>query len=292
MLPISRLACVCVALTVAFALRETRADDVETVKEKLYQAKKQYDGESRKFRKSVGDWLDKREDAARKAGDKKLLDHVKSEKEKFSGSGEIPSDCPKALLTQMTAARTKLDKAYAAAVRDLVKLKEDTTADAIEQERKKFTLDATLQFGVRTYLVALKHSDVRVDQNWFSNNGTILEKKIMLNGQPVPHSIFLPPPAKGDAQVKYALDGKWRVFRTSVGVPKMEEGSQNPDSPLTFEVFADGKSIWKSEPVGKLGEFQTCTLLVEKAKVLTLLVHCPGGSAWCRAVWFEPVLAE
>jgi len=292
MLPMSRLVCLCATFTVAFALGEARADDLGTVKDKLYQAKKEYDGEARKFRKAVSDWLEKREEAARKAGNKKLLDQVKSEKEKYSSSGEIPSDCPKALLTQISTARTKLDKAYTAAVRDLVKLKEDSAAEAIEKEREKFVLDAALQFGARTYLVALKHSDVRVDQNWFSTNGTGSNgEKVKVDGRPVPHSIFLHPPAKGEAQVKYALDAKWVAFRTTVGVPKIEENTENPASALTFEVLADGKSVWKSEPVSKVGEFQTCTLRVEKVKVLTLLVHCPDQAFWCRAFWFEPVLA-
>ena len=47
------------ALT-AFGVCPVRAaDGVEGVKEKLFQAKKEYDAEVRTFRTSVGDWLDK-----------------------------------------------------------------------------------------------------------------------------------------------------------------------------------------------------------------------------------------
>ena len=60
-------------------LSAARADDVEAVKDKLFQAKKEYDAEVQKFKKAITYLLDKREDDARKAGKKKLVDQIKAE---------------------------------------------------------------------------------------------------------------------------------------------------------------------------------------------------------------------
>src|SRR5579883_393360 len=139
-----RFVSVCVVLTLAVGLCPARADDVGTVKEKLYQAKKEYDGEVRKFRKSVTDWFDKRDTEARNAGDKKLVDQVKAERKAFEKSDEQPATMPTAFQDQIKSARTKLDKAYTAAIKDYLRLKEDKAAEDTEKEQQKFNLNAAL----------------------------------------------------------------------------------------------------------------------------------------------------
>jgi hypothetical protein len=284
--------CLLVAVAIALAGLSARAADVDDVKERLFQAKKEYDAETQKFRAAVTDVLDKREDAARKAGDKKAIDAVKADRDRFEKNGEPPRDMPKALLTQAGAARAKLDKAYSAAVKDLVKLKEDVVAEAIEKEQQKFFVESVMLFGKKTYLVTLKHYDLKVPGGWFSNDGTILGYKVKQNGEHAAHTIFLHPPDKGAGQVKYPLNGRWLALRTSIGVPRIEDTEGGPKSALTFEVLGDGKSLWKSEPVTKLDEFQACDVRVEKVKVLTLLVHAADSSARGRAVWLEPILID
>ena len=281
-------------VALAVGLCPARADDADAVKEKLFQAKKAYDGETQKFRTAVAELLDKREEDARKAGDKKLVDQVKAEREKFEKGGELPAAVPPAALAQIRAARTDLDKSYAAAIKDYLRLKEDAAAEAAEKEQQKIAMEGALQYGKRTYLVALKHYDIKVESKWFANNGTQAgtKNKLKLNGELVPHSIFIPPVSKGISQVRYPLAGNWTAFRVIVGVPKIVDNAEAPASPLTFEVLGDGKSLWKSEPVTKLETFQTCEVNVSKVKVLTLVVHCPEANYWAYAVWFEPVLVE
>ena len=287
----SRFVCAFAFVAFVFGLCPARAEDAESVKEKLLAAKKEFDGEVQKFRTAVTDALDKRMADARKAGNRKLVDQIKADRERFEQTGEFPADCPKAALTQIGAARAKLDKAYSAAIRDLIKLRADTAAEVVEKEQQKVLVEYALQFGKKSYLVALKPHDVKVPNNWFSTNGTINNVKIKTDGEFVPHSIFLHPPDKGTSQVKYALDGKWVALRATVGAPTMEDNNQDP-SAMTFEVLGDGKSLWKSEPVTKIDTFQTCTVRVEKVRVLTLQVHSHDKAMWTRAVWFEPVLVE
>jgi hypothetical protein len=123
------------------------ADPADAVKEKLFRAKKAYDDEVEKFRKAVGESLDKREDTARKAGNKKSLDSVKADRERFDKTGEPPTATPKVLITQIGTARANLDKAYTVEVRDLVKLKDDVAASAVEKEQKQFQIDSAAMVG-------------------------------------------------------------------------------------------------------------------------------------------------
>jgi hypothetical protein len=295
LLPVRRLVCACAAVAIALVVCPARADDAESVKKRLAEAKKVYTDAVETFRKAVTDHLAKREEDARKAGNRKLVDQAKAERTAFEVGDEVPANCPPALLTQMKTARADLDAAFAAAVKGYLLLKDDTAAEATEKEQQQFQVASALLFGKRVYLVALKHNALKDEKNWFTDNGALAGPggaKIKRDGLPVPHSVHTYPPNKGTAEVSYLLAGKWTALSTSVGVPKIEDNAEPPVSPLTFEVVGDGKSLWKSEPVTKLDTFQACRLNVTKVKTLTLRVHCPQENHWARAVWFEPILAE
>ncbi|MDB5307221.1 MAG: hypothetical protein JWO38_1423 [Gemmataceae bacterium] len=256
-------------------------DDVE---ERLFRAKRDYAAEVEKLKKSVVDLFDKREEAARKDGNKKLVEQIKAERKTFENWGDVPPTVDK---EPLTAARVKLDAVYAAAIKDCIRLKQDAAAEVVEREREEFLVTSALMLGRKKYLVTLKHFNLKVHcDTCFTNNGTRGGEPFKLKGEPVPHSIFLHPPPRGASQVSYNLAGKSKAFRAIVGV------LAKPVSPPWFEVLGDDKSLWKSSPVDKADTFQTCTVKVEKVKVLTLLVHCTGEDNFAWAVWFEPVLIE
>jgi hypothetical protein len=268
-----------------------RADNVEVAKEKLFQAKKDYDAQLQKYKKAVTDLLDKKEVNARKKGDKKLLDQIKAERVAFEKTGESPAAIPNAIRNPLTEARKKVDKAYTAAIKECVRLKMDDAANTVEKEQGEFKLSSEVAIGKRAYLVSLKEFDLKADI--FTNNGIHgNDVKLKLNGELASHSILLHPYVKGSSQVSYPLDGKWTVFRATIGIPNPDGENEGPRSPITFEVVADGKSLWKSEPVLNIDEFQTCTLNVEKVKTLTLRTHCPGSNFWAWAYWFDPIIVE
>jgi hypothetical protein len=268
--------------------RPALADDIAAVKERLFEAKKGYDAELQKFRRAVGESLDRREEAARQLGNKRAVDQLKAARDWFQTTGELPPECPRALVAQVRAARARLDRAYQAAVRDCVRLKADEQADALDKERQRFLLTSAFVAGKLTRLSDLKPSDVRAWNNWFENDSG----KYKVGAAAAPHSVFMHPNFKGDASASYAVPPKVIALRATVGVPKHEEAQRDPASPLTFEVLGDGKSLWKSEPVAKLDAFQTCEVRIEKVKVLTLRVHCPQEHGGAHAVWFSPILAE
>ena len=269
-----------------------RSDDAESVTRKLEDAKMSYDKEYEEFKKGVNSWLDKCQEAARKAGNKKAVDQIKAEQETFEKTGEVPAGIPGGPRDKMRVARARLDRVYTAAIKRYVQLKEDAAADASYKEQQKFRVSTGLAFGKCAYLVALRHTKPQVLGRNFRDDGTLAGVKLTLDGKPVPHTIFLHPAANDHSEVSYDLGGKWTVFRAMVGVPKIDDNSGDPFTALTFEVVADGKSLWKSEAVKTREKFQEVAVPVEKVKVLTLKVHCPGSASWGCAVWYEPIVIE
>lgn len=286
-LTLRRFACAFAAFAIAVALGPARADDVEGVRQKLFEAKKAYDGEAQKFRKASADWFDKREEEARASGNKKLVDQVKAERAAFEKEGETPQSYPVALHAQMRAARDTLDKVYGVAVKDYVRLKADAAAEATEKEQQKLFVESALMFGRRTYVGSLRATNVKVWNNVFDKNA-----KFKMNGDEVSHCIYMHPDGKAAAQANFPLAGRPTVFRATIGIPKHEEGQTDSASPLTFEVLGDGVSLWKSKPVAKLDTYEICTVKIEKVKTLTLRVHCPEHNGWAHSVWFAPIVLE
>jgi hypothetical protein len=75
--------CVVMSVVLVGAVCVAFADDTDPVKEKLFAAKVAYDAEMTKFRTLVREWLDEREDAARKDGNKAIVDQIKAERKAF-----------------------------------------------------------------------------------------------------------------------------------------------------------------------------------------------------------------
>lgn len=112
--------------------------DEDPVKAKLDKAKAAYAADAKKFRDEVGSLFDKREEAARKDGNKKLLDQIKDERKAFEEREELPTSTPKAVRQKLGAARSSLEKAFDTAVKEYTKGKKDAEAAAVEKELDEF----------------------------------------------------------------------------------------------------------------------------------------------------------
>lgn len=122
-------------------------DDADQVREKLVKAKADYEAEMAKYRKEGAAWFDKREEAARKDGNKKLVDQIKVERTAFEEKGNLPkvenvlkgdaTDLAR-LSKQKAMAQTGLVKAYEFAIRDYTKANKDKEAAAVEKELVTF----------------------------------------------------------------------------------------------------------------------------------------------------------
>jgi ribosome maturation factor RimP len=126
---------VCCWLSLALA----RAQAADPVRVRLDNAKASYVEEIESQRKALVDALDRKEESARNAGNKKLVDQVKAEREAFLNNGTLPKAVPTTAYTKsMSQAKVKVEAAFVAAVKEYVMAKQDAEADAVEKERKDF----------------------------------------------------------------------------------------------------------------------------------------------------------
>lgn len=122
------------------------ADD-DPVKKKWDAAKAAYEAEMEKFGKATSDWFDKREAAARKDGNKKLVDQIKAERQAFQEKGELPKAAPVTLRQHTIAARSALENAYGVAVKEYTRTKKDVEATAVEKELEAFKRSGSITVG-------------------------------------------------------------------------------------------------------------------------------------------------
>ena len=126
-----------VLLLVSIASSRCIADE-DMVKVKLDKAKAGYDEAMNKFRMAVGEYFNKREDAARKDGNKKLVDEIKADRQTFDEKGEVPNTAPAVLKQKATAASITLENAYILAIKEYTRAKLDDEAAATEKELAAF----------------------------------------------------------------------------------------------------------------------------------------------------------
>lgn len=111
-----------------------RAQD-DSIKEKLDKAKSGYEADLKKLQAGLVADLQKKEAAARKAGDKKLVDQVLAEQEKFESDGTLP----KVVSTTEYQRQARqifrtVEIAYKQAIKEYLVAKKDDVADALGKE--------------------------------------------------------------------------------------------------------------------------------------------------------------
>ncbi|MBI5757238.1 MAG: hypothetical protein HZA46_01825 [Planctomycetales bacterium] len=119
------------------------ATDEDPIKKKLDAAKLAYELEMKSFETSVEEWLDKREELARKDGNKKQVDLVKAERTVFQEEGVLPKDLPISVRRKATLARSTIEAAFAVAVKEYTKAKLDDEASDVERELADFKANRT-----------------------------------------------------------------------------------------------------------------------------------------------------
>jgi hypothetical protein len=90
------------------------------------------------FRKLMGEYFDKREETARGAGNKKLVDQIKEEREDFDKNGNLHPSVPMSLKRKAAGAIATLEAAYETAMKGYTKAKKDDDASATEKELDRF----------------------------------------------------------------------------------------------------------------------------------------------------------
>lgn len=255
----------------------------DSIKKNLATAKQAYDLELEKYRKTAGEWFDELSEAARKKGDKKLLDQIKEVRAAFDEKGQLPKTFPLPLKKLAQEARAAMDLAYITAVKEYTKAKKDDMATAVEKETAAF-IEATTK---TTFFSELTPVRKKIFENWFLTDGTIAGIKYVVAGKESPHGIVLHPPSRGYSEIVYNIDREWGNFHCGVGVAPNPEKNP-PKAEVTFLVIGDGKVLWKSKPIKEADKLQECEVNVEKVGSLSLRVLCPGDNYLAWAVWLEP----
>lgn len=113
---------------------------------------------------------------------------------------------------------------------------------------------------------------------------------IAVKGRKIAHALSLHPPQNGAAYISYLLDGGYREFTAEVAIS--DSAPKPSESPLTFRVMGDGKTLWTSNAIKNRGQPEKCRIKMSGVKELKLIVECPGGNAWAFGVWVEPLLTK
>lgn len=110
------------------------ARNPDPVRERLVAARAAFDTETEEVHQQVVEWFERREDTARKLGDKKAVDQLKIERAEYEGGYDLPRNAPAAIRTKRDRARKALEAAYAQAIKDYTREKKDAEASEVEQE--------------------------------------------------------------------------------------------------------------------------------------------------------------
>ena len=132
-----KLVATCGILGLLVAALQARGED-DDVKMRLNKARTSYREGVTSFQKAVTDWFDKREEAARQAGNKKLVDQIKSERKEFNETGEVPKGLPLDIRQKLTMHRKEMEAALTAGIKDYTRTKKDDAATAIVHELEEF----------------------------------------------------------------------------------------------------------------------------------------------------------
>jgi hypothetical protein len=153
----------------------------------------------------------------------------------------------------------------------------------------------------QTYLVDLPRTDLREQYGWWSDRGELVldgsdnpvtRKPLMFDGHHSIHGIYLHARPSGDAWITYTLDKRFSSFRSEAVIPDMLPQQGNPRTPLILKVRGDGRTLWRSRPLVRKGDHQSCTVSVRGVNELSLGVECRGPDNWCLSAWVEPRLSS
>src|SRR5437867_77271 len=114
----NRPALLAMCCILACCIHVLRAAEPDSIRERLEGAKATYASKLEALRNDVLADLDKNENAARQAPDKKRIDEIKAQRKAFEATGQLPTPLNPQLLARIHGARAALEKEYLLA-RDL-----------------------------------------------------------------------------------------------------------------------------------------------------------------------------
>jgi S1-C subfamily serine protease len=143
----------------------------------------------------------------------------------------------------------------------------------------------------KVYLADLEPSETRFGP-WPLGKGTTGDSEgtpLSFGGKRYPKGLGLHANREQDpALVRYRLGGAATLFRTAVGYDDTNEGKVT--GPTHFEVWGDGKRLWKSKAITTRGQSDECEVDVTGVEALELRVGVTGSGWGAHGVWLDPSL--
>lgn len=106
-------------------------------------------------------------------------------------------------------------------------------------------------------------------------------------GKKMPHALAV----HAASQVIYRLNSEFATFRATAALLDYPDRAM-AESALTFRALGDGKLLWQSSPLQRLGTGQPLVVSVDGVQTLTLEVHCPGRNGHAHAAWLMPMVSR
>src|SRR5262249_12938145 len=170
--------------SVTVCLTMATADD-DPIRKTLDAAKRKYEQEVEKLNKDVAVWFDKRDEIARKDGNKKLVEQIKEDRQKFEDTRDFYRVSSANLKQRNSMLRAEIEAAYRQAIKDFIKAKKDDEAALLEKEFLELRLRITTPDEIEAMLVGIwrvVHFDAKGKEvfraDWtFRKDGTVTSTK-------------------------------------------------------------------------------------------------------------------
>jgi len=142
-----RIVSLTIGVLLCYFTSTTRGAQDDPISTKLDAGKKKYDAAIAKYREEAAASFTKREETARKGGNKKLVDQIKDEVTAFEETGELPLTST-VLRKSRASAIKQMEDAYSLAIKEYTAAKKDDLATATDKDLKKFWLTEKFPPGV------------------------------------------------------------------------------------------------------------------------------------------------
>ena len=139
------------------------------------------------------------------------------------------------------------------------------------------------------YLADLKETAVTGAKYGFSKEGSYMGKPFTCMNERWPKAIAAIPDSNSVAVVEYQLPAAAARIQGRAGIFSAADAKpdQQPGSPVVFEIAADGRVVWRSQPMNRRDMAQPFRADLRGASVIELRTICTGDAYCDWGAWLD-----
>lgn len=92
-------------------------------------------------------------------------------------------------------------------------------------------------------------------------------------------------------RIRYRLGKAYRTFEAVMALNDSAK-RRNLRGVFQFSVLGDGRTLWKSKPIGPKRRQQKCSVRIENVDVLEIQIRTKGSAASAHTVILDPVVKK